>query len=52
MKYFIWGLVILLIIGWVLGFLVFEILGALIHILLVAALILAVYHWFSKRKVD
>ncbi len=49
MKYILWPMIIVLIIGWVLGFLVFKILGALIHILLVIALILVVYNFITGK---
>lgn len=49
MKYILWPIVIVLIIGWVLGFIVFEILGGLIHLLLVVAVVLIVYNWFKGK---
>lgn len=50
MKYFIWIIAGLLFVGWVLGFLVFKILGGLIHLLLVLAIILIIINWFKKVK--
>ncbi|MGJ8738311.1 lmo0937 family membrane protein [Zobellia laminariae] len=50
MKYLIYSIIIVLIIGWILGFLVFQILGGLIHLLLVLAVLLIVYNWFTERK--
>ncbi|MUH38236.1 lmo0937 family membrane protein [Zobellia amurskyensis] len=50
MKYLLYTLIIVLIIGWILGFLIFKILGGLIHLLLVVAIILIIYNWFIERK--
>lgn len=47
----LWFIVILLIIGWFLGFSVFAIGGSLIHILLVIALILIVYRLITGQRV-
>ncbi|HZJ20192.1 MAG TPA: lmo0937 family membrane protein [Pricia sp.] len=52
MKYLTWTLIVVLVIGWILGFLVFKILGGLIHLFLVLAVILAIYNWFSRRGKD
>jgi len=49
MKYILWPLVILLVIGWVLGFLVFKIMGGLIHVLLLLAVGLLIYNWVAKK---
>jgi len=49
MKYILWPLVILLVIGWLLGFLVFKIMGGLIHLLLLLALVLIIYNWVAKK---
>lgn len=49
MKYLLWPLVIILIIGWVLGFLIFKVLGGLIHLLLVLAVVLVIYNWFKGK---
>lgn len=47
----IWGIVVVLFILWLLGFLVFEIAGALIHLLLVLAVIVLVYQVVTGRRV-
>ncbi len=49
MKDLIWVLVVLLIIGWVLGFAVFPV-GNLIHILLVIAVIAIIYKLVTGRR--
>ncbi len=49
MNKILWFLVILLIIGWVVGFLVFKVLGGLIHILLVLAVILLIYNFITGK---
>ncbi len=40
----LWGLVVVLVILWLLGFVVFHVAGALIHILLVLAVIVLIYN--------
>ena len=47
----IWGLVILLVVLWVLGFVVFHIAGGLIHLLLVIAVIVVIYKLVTGRRV-
>jgi hypothetical protein len=47
----IWGIVVVLFILWLLGFLVFEIAGGLIHLLLVLAVIAIVYQVVTGRRV-
>ena len=44
------GLAALLIILWVLGFLVFHIAGALIHLLIILAVISVVVHFLMARR--
>ena len=44
------GLAALLIVLWVLGFLVFHIAGALIHLLIILAVISAVVHFLRGRR--
>ncbi|WP_149303716.1 lmo0937 family membrane protein [Pareuzebyella sediminis] len=51
MKYIFWPVVLLLVVGWVLGFIVFKVLGVLIHLLLLVAIGLILYNWYLKRKV-
>lgn len=41
---------VILFVLWILGFLVFHIAGALIHLLLVLALISLVYHFFAGNR--
>jgi hypothetical protein len=47
----IWLIVVVLVVLWLLGFLVANVGGGLIHILLVIALILVVYRLATGRKV-
>ncbi len=49
MKNLIWLLVVILLIGWVLGYFVFP-MGNLIHILLVIAVIAIIYRLATGRK--
>ena len=50
MKNLIWLIVVILIIGWLLGFFAFPALGGIIHILLVVAVILILYKIISGRR--
>ncbi len=50
MRDLIWVLVVILLIGWVLGYFVFP-LGNLIHILLVVAVIAIIYRLATGKKV-
>lgn len=50
MRYLLLAIAILLFFVWIAAFLLFHIVGALIHLLLVAALILFVVHLFSRRR--
>jgi len=45
------GLAVLLAIAWVLGFLVFHVASATIHILIGAAIISVIMHFVSGKKV-
>jgi hypothetical protein len=47
----LWGLAVVLVIMWVLGFTVFHVAGGLIHLLLVVALIVVVVRLVSGRRV-
>lgn len=49
----LWGLVVILVILWLLGFVVFHVAGGLIHILLVIAVIVLVYNLVvgSRRRI-
>ena len=46
----LWALIVLLVILWVLGFGVFHVAGALIHLLLVIALIVLVVQLLTGRS--
>ena len=46
----LWTIVIILLVLWLLGFLVFPVAGGLIHILLVIAAIVIVYRLITGRK--
>jgi uncharacterized membrane protein YoaK (UPF0700 family) len=48
MKYMLWSVIVLLIIAWMVGFLVFKMVSVFIHLLLVLAVVLLVYNWFKK----
>ncbi len=50
MKYIFWPLIFLLLLGWILGFFVFKILGGIIHLLLLVAAIMIVYNFFTGRN--
>jgi hypothetical protein len=47
----LWTLVVIVLILWLLGWLVFEVAGGLIHLLLVVALIVIVYRLVTGRAV-
>jgi hypothetical protein len=49
----LWGIVLVLLVLWVLGFIIIHITGALIHLLLLVAVIVLVYNLFvrSRRRV-
>lgn len=46
----LWGLIVVLVVLWLLGFLVIPVGGALIHLLLVIALIVLVYQLVTGRR--
>lgn len=46
----LWGLIAILLILWLLGFLVVPIGGALIHLLLVIALVVLIYQLVTGRR--
>jgi len=46
----LWGLIGVLLVLWLLGFLVFPVGGALIHVLLVIALIVLIYQLITGRR--
>lgn len=45
-----WGLALVLFILWILGFGVFHVAGALIHILLILAIISLIVHFIAGRR--
>lgn len=47
----LWTLVVVILILWLLGWMVFEVAGGLIHLLLVVALIVIVYRLVTGRRV-
>lgn len=47
MKIILWILAAILVLGWIIGFFVFHILGGLIHLLLIGAAILLIYNFIS-----
>ena len=49
----LWGIVLILLVLWVLGFILIHITGALIHLLLLVAVVVLVYNLFvrSRRRV-
>jgi len=51
MRDLIWLIVVLLIIGWLIGYFAFPDLGGIIHILIVIAVILIVYKLLTGRSV-
>ena len=46
----LWTIVVILVVLWLLGFLVFPIGGGLIHILLVIAVIVIIYNLITGRR--
>lgn len=50
MKDIVWIIVVLLVVGWLIGFVAFPAVGGLLHILLVIAVILIVYKLLTGRK--
>ena len=46
----IWALAVILFILWLLGFAVFHVAGALIHLLLVIAVIVIIYQFVTGRR--
>jgi hypothetical protein len=50
MANWIWGLIVVLVVLWLLGFFVTHTAGNLIHILIVAAIILLVYQLVAGRN--
>ncbi|MGP1992933.1 lmo0937 family membrane protein [Zobellia laminariae] len=50
MRDIVWILVVILVIGWLVGFVAFPDVGGIIHVILVIALILVVYKLLTGRK--
>lgn len=50
MRDLIWLIIVLLIIGWLIGYFAFPDLGSIIHILIVLAVILIIYKLLTGRR--
>ncbi|MCL6219747.1 lmo0937 family membrane protein [Zunongwangia pacifica] len=50
MRDIIWLIIVLLIIGWLIGYFAFPDLGSIIHILIVLAVILLLYRLLTGRR--
>jgi hypothetical protein len=50
MANWIWGLIVVLVVLWLIGFFVTHTAGSLIHILLVAAIIVLIYQLVAGRN--
>ncbi|HAJ80936.1 MULTISPECIES: lmo0937 family membrane protein [Zunongwangia] len=50
MRDIIWLIIVLLIIGWLVGYFAFPDLGSIIHILIVLAVILLLYRLLTGRR--
>ncbi len=46
----LWAIALILFILWLLGFVVFHVAGALIHLLLVIAVIVLIYQFLTGRR--
>lgn len=46
----LWGIAVILVILWILGFGVFHVAGGLIHLLIVIAVIVIIYQFVTGRK--
>jgi hypothetical protein len=46
----LWGLFVVLVVLWLLGFLAFHVAGGLIHLLLVIAVIVLIYNLVTGRR--
>jgi uncharacterized protein DUF5670 len=44
------GLFVILVVLWLLGFVAFHVAGSMIHLLLLSALIVLLYHLFTRRR--
>lgn len=47
----LWAVIVILLVLWLLGFLVFEVAGGLIHLLLVVLVIVIIYRLVTGRRV-
>ncbi len=45
----LWGIVVVIVVFWLLGF-IFHIAGSLIHLLLVVAVIIAIYNLITSQR--
>ncbi len=50
MRDIIWLIIVLLIIGWLIGYFAFPDLGSIIHILIVIAVIMLIYRLVTGRR--
>jgi len=46
----LWGIAVILVILWLLGFAVFNVAGGLIHVLIVIAVIVIIYQFVTGRR--
>jgi len=46
----LWTIAAILVVLWLLGFFAFQIAGGLIHLLLVVAVVVVIYQFFSGRR--
>ena len=45
----LWTLALILLVLWLLGYVVFEVAGALVHLLLVVAAVVIIYRFITRR---
>lgn len=50
MKDIVWLIVVILVVGWLIGFVAFPHLGGIIHLVLVVAVILVAYKLITGKK--
>lgn len=46
----LWGIAVILVVLWLLGFAVFHVAGGLIHVLIVIAVIVIIYQFVTGRR--
>lgn len=51
MKDIVWIIIVILVIGWLVGFFAFPDVGGIIHIILVVAVILLIYKLVTGKRV-